>query len=568
MQLRPYQTAMIEGVDSLWARGARNVLVRAPTGAGKTLCSMTLVAREAAAGVAGVVQAHRAELVAQLSCALAGAGVRHDLTVNSATRRAIVDQHLSKFGRSYFDPRSPWSVESVDTAIKRRPRDGVKLVVVDEAHHCASGNKWVRGVNMYEDAKVLGFTATPCRTDGQGLNRASGGIFDAMVDGPHTAELMREGYLCEYDIKVAVPADLHLEGVAVSASGELNMTQAAAAMHASSSIVGDAVDAYLKHCPGKLCICFAVDIEHAREITRKYLAAGVMASMLSGSHSETERAAVLGQFARGDLRVLVNVDLFGEGFDVPGVEVVQMCRPTASFSLFTQQVGRALRVAVAPEVARGWAEMGADARRAAIAASAKPRALILDHVGNMLRTYKVGDTEHVGPPEMFVGWSLDGRTKRRSAGDAIPTRTCTGCFMPFERYYGACPFCGLPVPAPEPGSVPAHVDGNMYDYAPELLAQMRAEVARVDGPPLLPAGLSGPAKMAATARWNERQQGQQALRATIALWAGAPSRTGRPDADLQREFYLRFGVDVLGAMALGAAAAEELRLRVMENIYG
>lgn len=559
MRMRPYQTRTQTEIKNMWAAGARSVVAVLGTGAGKTATAADLTKQ--LPGSRGIMQAHRAELVGQLSVALGRAGVRHNLTVSSATRRNIVDMHFEKIGRSMYDPGAAWSVESVDTAIRRSARYDITHVFTDECHHVVPGNKWGRGLDMYPSARVLGLTASAhCRSDGQGLGIIADGFFHGLVIGPSAAELMRDGYLCEYDIKVAVPSDLDLSEVQVTTSGELNMQQAARAMHASNRIVGDAVQAYQEHAAGKLNICFAVDIEHAREIAAQYNNAGIPASMVSGEDSDDDRTSAIRRFMRREILVLVNVDLFGEGFDVPGVEVVQMCRPTASFALFTQQVGRQLRIDVADALHAIWDDLGVVGRRLEIAKSRKPRGLVLDHVGNFYRTFKIGDEEHVGPPELFTGFSLDGRTKKRQTGEAIPLRVCSQCYMPFERFYDACPFCGTAVPAPPVGKAPAHVDGSLRDYDPELLARMRAEVYRIDGAPVLPQSLSGPARLAATGQWYERQRAQAALRESIAVWAGR--RSGRSETELHREFYLRFGVDVLGALACNQSAAEKLIERI------
>lgn len=244
-----------------------------------------------------------------------------------------------------------------------------------------------------------------------------------------------------------------------------------------------------------------------------------------------------------------------------------MARPSASFQWFSQAVGRCLRPDLdsMPTAAAMWDTLGAAGRRAAIASSRKPRGMLIDLVGNFTRTYRIGDAEHVGPPELFTGFSLDGRTRKRNVGDAIPTRTCLNCFLPYERYYKACPHCGTAAPVPPVGTAPDIVDGNIYDYDPVMLAQARAEVARIDGPVLVPRELMGtPAGSATHNNWLERQRVQHALREAIALWAGYSAGLSEPE--LASKFYLTFGVDVVRACALGGTPAESLRARIMEKL--
>lgn len=560
--LRPYQVRMNAETTALLNRGARAILVKGATGSGKSLTMASLALQ--LSNKRGIAQAHRAELVGQLSTALATVGMRHNLTVSSAVRREIVDSHFENFGRSFYDPSAAWSVESVDTAIRRSARYDVQYLLPDECHHVLPENKWGKGCAMYPDAQIIGYTATPCRTDGKALGVEGGGIFQAMVDGPGPAELMAEGYLCEYDLKISVPSDLDLSQVQVTASGELNMQQAAQAVHASGRIVGDAVAVWQAHAHGRQTICFAVDTAAALELRERFSAAGVAVAFVSGDSSiGDDRAESIRKFKRRQIQVLINVDLFGEGFDVPGVEVVMMCRPTASFQWFSQSVGRCVRPdmdSIAPQYRAAWNTLGAAGRRACIAASRKPRGLVIDLVGNFLRTYRIGDDEHVGAPELFNRFSLSGRTRKR---EGIPQCTCLNCFLNYERFYKACPHCGT---APERSAaggagatVPEHVDGNIYDYDPEMLARLRAEVLRIDGPPPSFDYLAGHAAAGARSQWYERQQAQAALREAIAVWAAQP---GLSEPELASKFYLSFGMDVPTACALGTSAASALIARI------
>lgn len=562
MALRYYQKNAQAAVLQAWREGVRNVLLVSATGSGKTITTMDLARQLLPAR--GVVQAHRGELVAQLSVALAGAGVPHDLTCNKSTRRDIVDEQIETFGRSYYSPDAAWAVESVDTAIKRTARANVQYVITDEAHHVQQDNKWGRAVAAYENARALGVTASACRGDGGGLGVHHGGIYNHLVPGPGSAQMMAEGYLCAYAIKVAVPEGFNMQGVAIGSNGEYNQQQLHERIRGKgASIVGNAVEQYLLHAPGRLCICFAVDIEHAHELERRYRAAGVAAEVVTGL--STDRSGALRRFRRRETTVLINVDLFGEGFDVPACEVVQMCRPTASFALFLQMVGRALRLDIAKELHAIWESLTVEARLAYIAMSAKPQALVLDHVGNFVTEFRVGDAIHVGPPELFTGWDLNGRTKQRKPGDPIPLKMCLNktCGLAYEAYHGSCPYCGHMPPAPPPASLPKEVAGNMYDFSPELLAQLRAEIARIDGAPRIPDGLSGAARVALVKKWHERQAAQKHLRDAIAIWAG--SKRWQDDAANYRLFYYKFGVDVPTTLTLSASDAARLTEKVMKD---
>ena len=564
MKLRYYQKNAQRDVRAAWDAGCRAALLVSATGSGKTVTTMSLAAQLLPAR--GVVQAHRRELVGQLSLALAAAGVPHDLKCSRATQRAIVDEHYEHLGKCFYVPGSAWSVESVDTAIKRSARTSVQYVITDEAHHVQQKNKWGKAVAAYPHAFALGATASACRGDGAGLGLHEGGIYQHLVHGPGSAQLMREGYLCEYNIKVAVPDGFNMHGVTIGASGEYNQRQVKERIDSTgAAIIGNAVESYLQYAKNKLCICFAIDIEHARKLETSYRAARVAAEVVTGEDLEADRSHALRRFRKRETMVLINVDLFGEGFDVPACEVVQMCRPTASFALFLQMVGRMLRLDIARELHAIWETLTIDARKMYIAMSAKPRALLLDHVGNMFTEYKIGNSVHMGPPELFNDWDLSGRTKQRREGDAIPQRICLNlaCGVPYAAYLSACPKCGKIPPPPLPARAPREVAGNMYDYDPETLRQLREEIARIDGPPLIGASLTGHARTGAIKNWHERQTAQHHLREAIAAWAG--KYRSNDDAANYRLFYYKFGVDVPTALTLGSGDAAKLTERVIRD---
>lgn len=560
--LRGYQQELKAGAMEKYEAGAKCVMITAATGGGKTATMASTVSDLQNADKSGIVQAHRSELVGQLSLALAKEGVIHDLTCSAGVRRQIIDNHIRKLGKSFYSPRARWSVESVHTAIGRAAKVATDYVFQDEGHHVLYGNLWGRALRMYPDSRYFLATATAGRADGKGLGAHADGVVNALVEGPGLGALMSQGYLVTYDILHPTASDLDLTGVHIGANGEFNQAEVAEAVKKSSKIVGDAVGTYLEHARDKLCIVFAVDIEHATTLLQAYVAAGVPAELVTGKDLDSARLGVLERFERRETHVLINVDLFGEGTDVPGVEVVQMCRPTASFPLFCQQIGRMLRLDIPPFLMSVWESLSVPERLHQIAASRKPKALLIDHVGNILRSFNICGFKYSGPPEGFTAWSLEGK-QRRNTGGAIPERTCLGCFQPFPRFEKYCPYCGQEVPEPDPsarGDV-KHVDGNLQWYNVELLAKMRADVMRIDGPPLLPQGLEGMARAGAMKAWHARQNAQAALRWSMAYWAGRVAHKGDNEV-LYKLFYFTFGIDALGALALSAADATKLKEKI------
>lgn len=409
-------------------------------------------------------------------------------------------------------------------------------VVVHNCHHVLRDNKWGRACALFPNAYGLAVTATPIRADGLGLGRHADGIIDSMVLGPTMRESIDAGYLTGYRI-FAPKSDLDLSAVKVGESGDYVAAQLRAAVH-KSHITGDVVEHYLRLAPGKLGVTFAVDIEEATKIAAAFRARGVPAEVVSSKTPDSQRVAILRRFRRRELLQLVNVDLFGEGFDLPAIEVVSMARPTQSYALYVQQFGRALRPL-----------------------EGKTDAIVIDHVKNVYAH---------GLPDARREWSLDRREKRaRGANDAMPTTVCSRtepevCAQTYERFHPCCPFCGF---APEPvgRSAPEQVDGDLQELDAAMLAAMRGEADRVMGAPRIPAGVPAQA-----VRHNhmERLRAQVALRDVMQMWGGWREALGESLSQAQRRFYLTFGVDVMTAQALGAREAGELMARLDAAMSG
>lgn len=566
VELRPFQAELERRVYEAWNQGALNVMPVAATGSGKTVLLSKLLFDEPGASIA---IAHRQELVSQISIALARNGVRHRLVgakKGANLIRVITALQVAELGYSFFDPNAKTGVGGVDTIIRMDHDDPwfkqVRFGVQDEAHHVLKANKWGQAAGMFPQARWLFPTATPLRADGKGLGRHADGLVDVMVLAPSMRDIINMGYLTDYRI-FAPPSDLDLSQVALSqATGDFNADQLRKAVH-KSHITGDVVAHYLKLAPGKLGVTFAVDVEAATEIAAAFRAAGVPAEVVSAKTPDALRSQILRRFKAREILQLVNVDLFGEGFDLPAIEVVSFARPTESFALYCQQFGRALRLMLSKEAAAVHAHLTDEQRRAAIAASEKPVAIIIDHVNNVLRH---------GLPDARREWSLDRRERRSGKkSDAIPLRVCINdqCLQPYERVFKCCPYCGH-YPPPPLRSAPEFVDGDLTELDAETLAALRGEIARIDGDPVIPYGAAPEVAGAVRRRHWERREGQRALRNVIAWWAGLESAQGRGESESYRRFYHRFGVDVANAQTLNAKEAAELAERVTVELakYG
>lgn len=525
--LRDYQQQAKHDILTAW-QTVKHVLAVLPTGSGKTVLFSDIVSGYKGASVA---IAHRQELVSQMSLALARCGVHHGVVAPKKVAKHIVSIHMAELGRNYYDPNARCRVAGIDTLIRIDPKDPwlaqVGLVVQDEAHHVLKANKWGRGYELFPNAYSLGVTATPCRADGKGLGVGAAGVFEAMVQGPTMRELIDRGFLTEYRVIAKKTARLNLDAVPISAGGDFSPEPLRKAVH-ESQIVGDVVQHYLRYAAGKLGVTFAVDIEDATKIAAAFRAAGVPAEVVSSETPDHLRIAVLRRFRAREVMQLVNVDLFGEGFDLPAIEVVSFARPTQSFSLYVQQFGRALRLL-----------------------DGKEFAIIIDHVGNV---------ERHRLPDAVRDWTLDGRNARVLNEGVIPVRGCLNCSQVFERFYKCCPYCGF-YPEPPERSAPEHVDGDLAELDAEALAKLRQAVHAIDAPPML--GIDARTHSIRKAQ-VERQRVQSELRYVLSIYGGWCTMKGDDISQAQRRFFHTFGVDVLSAMALGAPAAGDLRDRVLK----
>jgi len=331
-----------------------------------------------------------------------------------------------------------------------------------------------------------------------------------------------------------------------------------------SHIIGDVVAHYLRIAPNKLGVTFTDSVETATEVATRFNEAGVPAAVVSAKTPDSERIAILKKFKNRQLLQLVNVDLFGEGFDLPAIEVVGMARATESYALYVQQFGRALRLL-----------------------DGKTFAIIIDHVGNV--------TRH-GLPDAPRTWTLERRDKKSKgkSDDSIPVTACPSCTAVYERIYKACPFCGH-ISAPAGRSAPEQVDGDLIELDAAALAVMRGEIDAADQDleafraalkdkevyrselaasrvPLL-IQLANVKRFvakqeAAVLEHKEAQAAQVHLREALAWWGGYQRALKREDSESYRRFYFKFGVDVWSAQSLGSVQALDLLSKINKDLEG
>lgn len=541
MSDRLYQNIWKQEIYDRWAAGDQNVLGVMPTGGGKSHTVGEIIQEHQ--GVAAVI-AHRQELVGQLSMTLARQGVVHNIIAPKNVIKFNMEEQFKELGRTFIRANCrDRAVIGVDTLIRRSTANDdflkrVSLWVTDECHHLLRGNKWGKAVGMMPQARGLGVTATPCRADKQGLGRHAQGVMDSIVEGPTMRELINKGFLTDYRI-FAPPSDVNYEAVKVGSTGDYVQEQLRTAVK-ESHLVGDVVQHYMRIAAGKQGVVFATDVSTSHEMAVRFNASGIPAEVISAKTPDAERADTMRRFRNRVIRVLVNVDILGEGVDCPAIEVVMMARRTLSYSLYSQQFGRGLRVL-----------------------DGKQEAIIIDHAGNVALH---------GLPDRAREWTLDGQAPGfRNRDDEIPLRYCDECTQPYEITNKTCPWCGhYPVPADR--SKPEYVDGDLHELSPEALQLLRGEVAKVDEDPYVVAermrraGAPEVAWRSMVKKSMARREMQMALRESIGWFAHLQDQRGRSRSDSYRRFYTLFGIDVMSAQALGRPEAEALAIKINEYI--
>ena len=414
--LRGYQKEIISDVRELMLAGQKRILVCSPTGSGKTALTTHMMASAASKKMHSIFGVHRRELIKQSILAFDKSEVFHGIIA-------------SKFPE---DPRPFVQIASIPSLGRRlKTIKEPKLIVWDECHHIAAGT-WAKIFKKYPDAYHIGLTATPERLDGKGLKD----WFDVIVKGPSVKWLIDEGWLSPY--KMFAPSKLDMTGVKKQmgdfAKKEVNE------LIDKPTITGDVIKEYLKVAKDKRAVVFCASILHSKHVAEQFNACGVSAVHVDGETSIDERDAAIANFKEGKIKVMCNVDLFGEGFDLPSLEAVILLRPTQSLGLYLQQVGRALRIY-----------------------EGKNHAIILDHVGNH---------ERHGFPDDEREWSLDGKKGRTKKGEKVqPIKVCDSCFA--AQFPGAkvCKHCGYEFKI-EPRSI-QEVDGELEEIDPNVLRKKR-----------------------------------------------------------------------------------------------
>ncbi|QWY83242.1 ATP-dependent helicase protein [Rhizobium phage RHph_X2_25] len=373
-----------------------------PTGAGKTKAATEIIKRRSEPVW---FVCHRQEIERQAAKAFAAAGI--DFGVVSPRAEADLSKKVQ--------------IVSVGALAKRvNEMPAPAAVIWDECHHVAA-KSWAKIREALSAASHLGLTATPERLDGKGLSE----WFAELIVGPSTRELIDDGHLSEF--RYFAPSDPDLRSAKLQA-GDYKKSDIAKIMN-TPVLIGDAVSEYKAKASGKRAIVFCASVEASQALVDRFNAEGVPARHIDGTTPDGERDAAINALADGSIKVLSNVEVFTEGFDLPAIDVVFLLRPTKSLALFLQMIGRALRKA-----------------------DGKDEALIFDHAGLWL------DHGWFADP---ISWSLDGGAQKRrfaTMGDGR-LRRCPQCDEVRAERVEACG-CGYEFPT---GREIGEYDGQLWE---------------------------------------------------------------------------------------------------------
>lgn len=380
MQLREYQIDLIQNVRNSYKHGKKAPCIVLPCGGGKSIIVAEMAKRTTDNGKRVLFIVHRKELCDQ---------------IRNTFSRWGVDMELCQIGM----------VQTVCRHLDKVPAPS--LIITDENHH-SKANSYMKIYKAFPNAYRIGVTATPVRLDGSGLKDVN----DDIIIGVSAKWLIDHKYLSPYEYFAPKLFDIESENVDEN-NGDYSGDDVGKKM-ITKRIFGDVIGHYRQLADGKQTICYCPSIKMSTVMAENFIENGITAAHIDGETPKNERDAIIEKFRKGEIKILCNVDLISEGFDVPDCECAILLRPTKSLTLYIQQSMRCMRY--------------------------KPNktAVIIDHVGNYSR---------FGLPDNDRKWTLNGKE------NDIFTQmiTCEFCFDVFHKFKKdvngkkllniACPHC-------------------------------------------------------------------------------------------------------------------------------
>lgn len=300
----------------------KSVMIQMPTGTGKTHVFCEIINRFKKKTL---VLVHTRELVEQIRNRLTDFNIVSGIIMSGYPINLDLDVQVASIQTLIKKPLNDW------------PKD-IGLIVIDEAHH-ATTNSYNLILEKYShiNIKILGVTATPCRMNNVGFEN----IFNKLIVSKPIIQFIYDRELVDFKHYSTTTPDL--SNVSFNANlNDYDIDELGVAM-SKKTIMADIIQSYKDYGNNKQCILFSVNQSHSKKIVERFKNEGINAAYIDSKTKLSERKCILEQFKKGKIRVLVNVKIFTEGFDCPDISVVQLVRPTKSFSLYMQMVGRSLR---------------------------------------------------------------------------------------------------------------------------------------------------------------------------------------------------------------------------------
>lgn len=396
-KLRDYQAEIINKIQNSMLTGHRRIIVQSPPRTGKTVVMSEIARRATVKNRRVLFLIHRKEVLEQANATFKEQGVDFDLLTSGMVQ--TLTRRVNKL-------------------------DAPHLILVDEAHHALS-KSYRRILDKFKNAYVLLFTATPVRLGREQLDQ----VADDIVLGKSIKELTAAGFLAPFRY-YQPPAGFNQSKLKLSSTGDYTNKSITSALQ--SCLYGDLVSHYKRLAAGKQAVCYCHSIDAAKHAAAEFNKNGIAAAEVDGTTPRSERDELVKKFRDGAIKVMVNVNLFTEGVDLPDVDVVILARPTSSLSLYLQFAMRCL-----------------NPRRGKVA-------VIIDHANNV---------EKFGYPDSERNWlqlvKTGAKTRKNAETDNFNIVTCETCFAVLESRTikaGTCPYCDALIKQKRPDKPVALID--------------------------------------------------------------------------------------------------------------
>lgn len=329
-RLRSYQQQLKNEVFRAW-KTYYHIMLQLPTGTGKTVLFTSIIEDlEKVADTKILILAHRKELIEQISDHLSHYHIQHGIIASGVERHLEYSVQVASIQMlSHANNRSVMK--------KLNPQ----VIIIDEAHHSLA-KTYTRFWEEFEKSWKLGVTATPYRLNLKPFKTH----FGKLIESNDIETFIDQGYLAQYDFYTDNP---HSElSRTIQAIKEKSSTQdyVIATLMEKLNVpehIQRLVMCYEQYAKGKKGLIYAINREHARNICEAYLSIGVKAEYVDGETPKQERQKIVESFRRSEIQIMVNVDIFSEGFDCPDIEFIQLARPSWSLGKYLQQLGRGMR---------------------------------------------------------------------------------------------------------------------------------------------------------------------------------------------------------------------------------